>query len=148
MLKRFLAVIISTIIVSLGISLLNYVPLGQRESDVYYFGIGEYFLFASYIFFIFYVVIGLPISWLLDKYRKRLRTKPVVIQYCIGVLVYSLMGLLLGTVYHFALGSIQFNLNIFIETLGYWFTAAFCYFHVLWIFERRTIKKSQTSSLG
>ena len=144
MLKRFLAVIISTIIVSLGLSLINYVPQGQRDPDVYYFGMWGYFLFASYIFFIFYVVIGLPFSWLMDKYRKRFRTKSILIQYFIGTVLYSLMGLLLGTVYHFVSGTSQFNLYTFMQTLGLWFTAAFCYFHVLWAFERRILGKMHT----
>lgn len=146
MLKRFLAVIISTIIVSLGLSLINYVPQGQREPDVYYFGIGEYFLFAAYIFFIFYVVIGLPFSWLMDKYRKRFRTKSALIQYFIGALLYSLVGLFLGTVYHFVSGTSQFNLDIFMQTLGFWFAAAFCYFQVLWVFERRILRKAPAKS--
>lgn len=144
MLKRLLAVIISTIIVSLGLSLINYVPLGQRDPDVYYFGIGEYFLFASYIFFIYYIVIGLPFSWLIDKYRKRFRTKPILIRYFIGTVLYSLVGLLLGTVYHFVSGTNQFNLYIFMQTLGFWFITAFCYFHVLWAFERRILGEMHT----
>lgn len=141
MLKRLLAVIVSAIILSLGVSLIDYIPQAQRDPNVYYMGIVEKFIFAVYIYLIFFVVVGLFSSWLIDKCRKLFEKRTVAFQYFIGVIFYSLMGLILGTVYHFVSGTIHFNLDSFIQTLGFWFIPSFFYFNVLWVIERKFSRK-------
>lgn len=53
MLKRVLAIIISVLVLSLGISVIGYIPQEQREPDVGYMERTGIFIFASYIYFIF-----------------------------------------------------------------------------------------------
>ncbi|ANU13036.1 hypothetical protein BBI08_03890 [Planococcus halocryophilus] len=141
MLKRILAVIVSASILALAVSVLNYVPQNQRESDVYYLGIVVYFLSTIWVYLLFYLVIGVPSSWVIDNYRQQYKEKTNVYQYFIGVALYSLVGLFFGTAYYFILGSKQAYLYNFIETLGFWAIALFLYFQALWVLERGYLAK-------
>ncbi|MGB6407290.1 MAG: hypothetical protein WBF39_07420, partial [Planococcus donghaensis] len=81
LLKRVLAVIVSASILALAVSALNYVPQNQRESDVYYLGIVVYFISTIWVYLLFYMVVGVPSSWIIDKYRKQYKEKTNVNQY-------------------------------------------------------------------
>lgn len=137
MLKRILAVIISSITLALGISLTSYVPEEQREPGVYYAGVSESFIFVVYFLLIFYAVIGIPASWTIDKWRWRYSTDYVRKRYFIGMALYSLAGLVVGAVLYFTEGYIQFFLDILLETAAFGFVASVLYFHILWVLEER-----------
>lgn len=117
MLKRILAVIIASILVAGGLSLFSYVPDEQREADIYYGGIAENFGWFLYFLLIFYTVAGLPISWIIDKWRNRYNADSVIKSYLVGLLFYSLAGLVVGEVLE--------SMN----TLGV--IASIVYFHLL-----------------
>lgn len=137
MLKRILAVVVSSIIFALGVSLISFVPEEQREPDVYYMGISESFILIGYIVLIFYTVVGIPVSWIIDKWRGRFSDHSIIKRYFAGMVLYSLAGILGGAIYYSTVGYIQFFLDIFFETLAYWIVASILFFNVLWIFERR-----------
>lgn len=140
MLKRILALIISSIIFALSLSIFSYIPEEQREPDIYYMGILESFMFIVYVLLIFYTVIGIPVSWLIDKWRKRYSDSSVFKRYIIGIALYSLGGILGGAIYYNTGGSIQFFLDIFLETIAYWLVASILLFNILWVLERKKIK--------
>lgn len=137
MLKRILAVIISSITFALSLSLISYIPEEEREPNVYYMGISESFIFIVYILLIFYTVIGIPVSWIMDKWRKRYSNDSIVKRYFVGMILYSLAGILAGAIYYTTVGYIQFFLDLFFETIVYWFVASFLFFHILWVLERK-----------
>lgn len=141
LLKRILAVIVSASILALAVSALNYVPQNQRESDVYYLGIVVYFISTIWVYLLFYMVVGVPSSWIIDKYRKQYKEKTNVNQYFMEVSLYSLVGLFLGTAYYLLMGSKQAYLYNFIETIGFWVVALLLYFQALWILERGHLAK-------
>lgn len=137
MLKRLLAVIISSIILTLGISLTSYIPEAQRDPKVYYMGVSEIFIFTIWFSLIFYTVIGMPASWMIDKCRKRFIIDSVFKRYLKGMALYSLAGIIFGAVFYSTVGYIQFFLDIFLETIAFCFAASILYFHVLWVLEER-----------
>lgn len=143
MIKKLVAVVISVLILSLGLSLIDYTPQEQRDPDVYYMDRFEIFIFAAYIYLIFFIVIGLPSSLLIDQGRKYFRNKTTISQYLIGTIIYSLWGVFLGALYHFVSGMSQFNLYVFLQTISFWFIGSFVYFHVLWALERDFLRNKQ-----
>lgn len=145
MLKRILAVIISTILLALSLSLIGHIPEEQREPDVYYMGISESFMFIGYFLLIFYTVIGLPASWIIDKWRKRYSPQSIIKRYLIGMVLYALVGIIAGAIYYTTVGYIQFYVDIFFETVAYWVVASILYYHILCALERIFSKYSSTN---
>ncbi|MEK6190439.1 MAG: hypothetical protein N2A99_05560 [Carnobacterium alterfunditum] len=141
MFKRIIGVFLSAVILGLGVAVLNYVPQNQRESDVYYLGEGVYFILTLWVYLLFYLVVVVPSSWIIDKCRKRFKRTTITNQYLIGVALYSLAGLFLGTAYYLLMVATQNHLNNFIETLAFWVIALFLYFQVLWVLERGFLEK-------
>lgn len=143
MLKRILSVIISSIILAIGFSLINYIPEEQKEPNIYYMGISENFIFTLYFSLVFYTVIGLPVSWLIDKYRKRYNHKNGTKRYLIGMALYSLAGIISGAIIYSTVGFIRFFLDIFLETVALGFVASLLYFHILCLLEKNLFKNTR-----
>ncbi|MEK6189425.1 MAG: hypothetical protein N2A99_00330 [Carnobacterium alterfunditum] len=141
MLKRILAGIVSASIMALAVSALNYVSQNQRESDVYYLGLVVYFLSTIWVYLLFYLVVVVPSSWGIDKYRRQYKEKTNFHQYFIGTALYSLVGLVVETAYHFFMESKQAYLYNIFETVGFWAVALLLYFQALWVLERGFLVK-------
>ncbi|WP_039863511.1 hypothetical protein [Planococcus donghaensis] len=141
MLKRILAVIVSASIAALAVSAINYVSQNQRESDVYYLGIVVYFLSTIWVYLLFYLVIGVPSSWGIDKYRQKYKEKTNIYQYFMGVALYFIVGLFFGTTYYFLMSAKQAYLYNIFETLGSWGVAFLIYFQVMWVLEKGFLEK-------
>ncbi|PSL40903.1 hypothetical protein B0H99_10335 [Planomicrobium soli] len=149
MLKRFSAVIISSIILTLGISLTSQTPEEQRDPHVYYMGISEVFIFTFWFSLIFYSAIGIPSSWVIDKGRQRFNVASCYKRYFRGKALYSLAGIIFGAIFYSTVGYIHFFLDIFLESIALCLIASILYFQILWIFERKFSKtqaKKRTNS--
>src|SRR5699024_8049553 len=97
--KRFLTVILSVVLFATVYSWVSYVPISQREPNVYYFGFFETFIFVIIYAGPIYFLAGLPLSVFIDKLIGRFNEKPKLVRYFIGLGLYSLVGPLVGLIF-------------------------------------------------
>lgn len=94
MMKRLLTILISIILFSTIFTWLSYTPASQRESNVNYFSFLETFTFVSRYVGLFYLLVGLPLSFFIDKLIEKIKSNSKLIKYFAGLGLYSLAGLL------------------------------------------------------
>jgi hypothetical protein len=131
MMKRLLTTALSVVLFATIFSLISYVPISQREPNVYYFGFFETFVFVMIYAGPIYFLVGLPLSIFIDKIIKKSNRESKWAKYFVGLGLYSLFGTLIGTIFLIFLSQ---NSNILsLEVLSfsiYGFIASNFYYHL------------------
>ncbi|PKR77682.1 hypothetical protein CEY16_07045 [Halalkalibacillus sediminis] len=146
MLYRVIILLISSVIFALILSGLNYVPQGSRMENVYYFSFFETFTFALVYSAPVYVLFGLPVSILLDRWLDRIKNGSKYFIYSAKMTSYSAAGAVAGFIFYIAVnqGITQSYFNAYIASMVYGILAANIFFH-LWYFYQH--KKNSSSSI-
>ncbi|MGP4039216.1 hypothetical protein ACTWP4_04805 [Gracilibacillus sp. D59] len=97
--KRFLVVILSTLLFALLYAWITYVPISERSPNVYYFGSLETFSFVVVYSGAIYILGGLPVSILIDRLTEKVNNKPKWVYYLVRLIIYSLGGIVVSFVY-------------------------------------------------
>ncbi|MET3684409.1 hypothetical protein ABID56_002546 [Alkalibacillus flavidus] len=131
--KKLLTAVVSSILFATIFSLVSYVPSSEREPNVYYFGFFETFAFVIIYAGPVYLLVGIPLSIIIDKLTERTNRNSKLLRYFVQLGLYSLAGILVGIIY-----SLIFYTNIshaeVISFSVYGFFASNFYFHLLfWI---------------
>ncbi|KAB2487459.1 hypothetical protein [Priestia endophytica] len=129
MAKRFLTAVLSVILFAIIFSCFSFVPSSQREPNVYYFGFLETFIFVIIYAGPIYLIIGVPLSIFIDKLIKKANNTLKWARYFIGLGLYSLAGILVGTL--FIIFSQHIQLLEVISFSVYGFVASNIYYHLL-----------------
>ncbi|MFD4707736.1 hypothetical protein ACFWM3_23210 [Gottfriedia sp. NPDC058432] len=116
--KIFLAIIVSIFLINI-VHILIFPEFRSEQNLAYANGMG--YLFISLMFFIVYVVIGIPVTLIIDYIIKRTPPKKQIYDYLIQLILYSFPVI-------FASG-----LGIFV----------YLYFHILFFFRVMKAKKTQ-----
>lgn len=128
--KRFLIILLSSILFATLYSWISYVPSSQREPNVYYFGFFETFAFVIIYAGPVYFLVGLPISIMIDKLVGNFNRNSKWVIYFIQLGLYSLAGILVGFIYLLvSFRGIYLAEVISFSILG--FVASNLYFHFL-----------------
>ncbi len=96
--KRVWVALISICIFSFLFALINYIPKNEQIENVYYFKFSELFMFSIIYASPFYLLGGIPVSYLTDWLLKK---KEFNRPYLIGIFIYSISGFLLTASYLF-----------------------------------------------
>src|SRR5699024_11453040 len=126
--NSFLIVIFSVVLFATVYSWVSYVPISQREPNVYYFGFFETFIFVIIYAGPIYFLAGLPLSVFIDKLIGRFNEKPKLVRYFIGLGLYSLVGTLVGLIFLIIASQNLYRME-FISFSIYVFVASNFYFH-------------------
>jgi len=127
--KRFLTTALSVVLFATIYSWISYVPISQRESNVYYFGFFEVFIFVVIYAGPIYFLVGLPLSIFIDKLIKKFNRRAKLARYFIGLGLYSLVGILVGLVF-LIIASQDLNRMDVTSFSIYGFIASNFYFHL------------------
>lgn len=133
--KRFLTAAISAIFFAIMLSCFLLVPANQREPNVYDSSFLESFFITITLVMPVFILVGLPLSILIDKLVKKFIKNLSWASYLVGLGLYSLVSLFLG----FVIMSI-FNKSIFLGDviplpIGC-FMASTIYYHLLLLVTR------------
>ncbi len=134
--KRFCTIVLSVLLFAILFALASYVPSAQREPNIYYFSFLEMFVFGLLYAGPVYLLVGLPLSVLLDKCMNQLHTVCKWRTYFAGLTVYSLTGMLVGAAFLVFFSPITFPLEM-PSVVIYGFIASNCYFHLSLLFEKK-----------
>ena len=141
--KRIITALISAIIFSFIVSLFSYTPLSQREPNVLYFEISDTFVFTLMYVIPVYILIGIPISYGIDKLSKNQTQQSVLKAYLSRVVMYAIAGLVPGFMFYilFNDGFSYFSLHLLITMMLYGILASNLFFHTLLILNKIIITK-------
>ncbi|MFP9128905.1 hypothetical protein [Niallia sp. BSM11] len=96
---RFLTAALSVIIFGLFYAWFSYVPVANQNEDVLYFSFFDIFLFFFLIAGPIYFIAAVPTSIFLDNLLLRVTSTSKMLNYCIGIGLYSIAGAILGFFY-------------------------------------------------
>ncbi len=128
--KRLITAVLSIILFAGLFSWISYVPISQREFNVYYFGFLETFIFVIIYAGPIYFIAGIPLSIFIDKLIKKLNRKSKWGKYIAGLGLYSVFGILVGVILILFSQSWTMYFEVFYISL-YGFIASIIYYHVL-----------------
>lgn len=97
--SRIVIIALAIILFALGISCISYVSALQQSDNIYYFSFFETFIFTVIYVGPIYLVIGTPISILIDKLIKKINRKSKWRRYFIGLGMYSLAGIAISLIF-------------------------------------------------
>jgi cation transporter-like permease len=127
--KRLLVALLSSVLFSLVFSLFSYTPESQRSPDTYYFGIWETFFFTVIYVTPIYLIIGMPISFVIDKwFKKKWETKSYLLKVAIYSIVSLIPALIVFNVFNFGIS--PFSLQSFLKTILLSAIASNLFFHI------------------
>ncbi|TMN23350.1 hypothetical protein [Lentibacillus cibarius] len=127
--KRLLTVALSVVLFATVYSWISYVPMSQREPNVYYFGFFETFILVIIYAGPLYFLVGLPLSILIDKSIEKFNRKSKLTRYFIGLGLYSLAGAVVGLVFLIIGSQNLYRLDVISFSI-YGFVASNFYFHL------------------
>ena len=129
MMKRFLTTALSLIIFATIFSWVSYVPSSQRESNVYYFGFLETFIFVIIYAGPVYLLVGIPLSIYINKLIKVFKRRSVWAKYFVGLGLYSIVGILVGVIFLLIINLNTFLLEVISFSI-YGLVASNIYYHL------------------
>ncbi|WP_156312255.1 hypothetical protein [Lysinibacillus contaminans] len=129
MMKRFLTALISVILFATILSWISYTPSSQREHNVYYFGFLETFMFVFFYAGPVYLLVGLPLSFFIDKLIGKTKSNSKLTRYSIGLGLYSFVGTLVGFIFVILLTQNVYWSEIISFSI-YGFIASIFYYHL------------------
>ncbi|WP_153721808.1 hypothetical protein [Sporosarcina cascadiensis] len=135
--KRFTAAVLAAIVFAIIYSSISYIPDSQREANVYYFGFFETFAFVLLYSGPVFLVIGIPVSILIDNIIERTTLHSAKVRYLKKMVVYSVTGLLAGTAFIFVLMPVYHPASIIFSYALMGFVAANIYYHLLLVMNKR-----------
>ncbi|WML46759.1 DUF1871 family protein [Neobacillus sp. PS3-34] len=101
MIKRIFVAFISTLVFSLGLSIYSYTPESESIQGTYSFGVGAtFFLNCIYITPV-YLLIGVPISFMIDKWFNHCSQSIGIKTYLLKVGMYSIASLIPTIIFYF-----------------------------------------------
>ncbi|ARK20769.1 hypothetical protein [Sporosarcina ureae] len=124
--KRFISAIIAAIFFAIIYSAISYVPESQREPNTYYFGYAETMVFVMLYAGPIFLLIGIPLSIMIDKLMKNKKS-----QYVKKLVFYSVAGLLIGALFPLILLPGLNSVSLIVLYAGIGLMAANIYFHTL-----------------
>lgn len=124
--KRFLAIIMSSILFAALFSWLSVTPEFERAPNVYYFGFFETFVFVVIYTGPVYLIAGWPFSILIDQLAEKYRHASVIVRYLIRLGLYISAGIVVGGIY----GWLVFEGSLLMGA-GLGLAASSLYFHLL-----------------
>ena len=129
MMKRLLTALISINLFATILSWISYTPSSQREHNVYYFGFLETFMFVFLYAGPVYLLVGLPLSFIIDKLIGKTKSNSKLTRYFIGLGLYSFVGTLVGFIFVILLGQNVYWSEIISFSI-YGFIASNFYYHL------------------
>jgi len=139
--KRFLVSLLSSLLFSLLFSFFSYTPESQRSPDTYYFGIWESFFITLIYVTPIYLIIGMPISFVIDiwlNHQKKWEARSYLLKVGIYSIVSVIPALIIFIVLNF--GVSPFSLQSFLMTILLSAIASNLFFHVQIIVDRISLK--------
>ncbi|GGF18171.1 hypothetical protein GCM10010954_16160 [Halobacillus andaensis] len=93
---KLIAVLIANVLLGIIFYWMNYVPEAQRNDGTYYFGFGEIVTFVFIYAGPAYLLAGLPLSYIIEKYTVRFQG---LSGYFLRLGLYAAAGLAVGLLY-------------------------------------------------
>lgn len=128
--KRIITTVLSIVLFATIFSWVSYVPISQRESNVYYFGFFETFIFVIIYAGPIYFLAGLPLSIFIDKLIEKSNRKSIWGKYFVGLGLYSVFGILVGVILILFSQNWTIYYEVFFFSI-YGFIASVIYYHLL-----------------
>lgn len=127
--KSLLTAALSAVLFATILSWISYVPTSQREPNAYYYGFSELFTFVITFAGPVYFLVGLPLSFFIDRLIKKFIKKSKWAKYFVGLGLYSFFGILVGVIYQIILSQNIYLLE-FISFSIYGIIASNIFFHL------------------
>lgn len=83
--------IVSAFIISLYATLINHTPVSERIEGVYYYSFERLFSYGTFYLSLIYLLVGVPLSLVIDHFLRPLRTK-LLSKILIRMILYLLFG--------------------------------------------------------
>lgn len=128
--KRFLTTVVSATLFAIIFSWFLLVPVDQREPNVYYSSFLESFFITIILVIPVFILVGLPLSILIDKFVKKFIKNLNWASYLVGLGLYSLVSLLFGVVIMNLFNKSIFLGDVIPLPIGC-FVASTIYYHLL-----------------
>lgn len=90
--EKFLSALLSAFIFAAVLAAINYTPVSQQLDGMAYFSLPQLFLLYGLYALPVFIIVGVPISVLLDKLARRVKLHP----YAADLIIYTLGGIVVN----------------------------------------------------
>lgn len=135
LMQKLAAAVISSLLLSLLVSYLNYVPVDERLPNVYYSPFWPSVPFYSLYIFPIYLIGGIFSSIAIDSIFKEIPLHSKFVQYLVKIGVYALAGMIVAFLFLKIFGGSMLE-NSLMLYMGLGMVASILYYHVTLIFRR------------